>query len=191
MGMTTLRTDWTLAIFRRYLENVECRDEILSLLEQLMAERDELQKRQEHLRSLTLLADTKVTDADNLARRIEMEARSQAKAILAQADEQARQVFEEVKARALSDAQEEIRNIRSIVEKELDTVFKEQTARLRGQVVELTECFFKQMLIQAQESKQKLDLFREDMEKNLSTFPLSASKATEETNDIEVASTKP
>lgn len=186
--MTTLRTDWTLGVFRRYLENVECRDEILSLLEQLMAERDELQKRQEHLRSLTLLADAKVTDADNLARWIEMEARNQAKAILAQADEQAHQLFEEAKARALSDAQKEIRNIRSIVETELETVFKEQTAKLRGQVTELTECFFRQMLIQAQESKQKLELFREGMEINPPAFPLSASKAAEETNDAVVAS---
>ena len=186
--MTTLRTDWTIAIFRRYLENVENRDEILSLLEQLMAERDDLQKRQEHLNALTLLAETKVTDADTLAKRIEKEAQNHAKAILAQANEQAHQMFEEVKARALSDAQVEIRNIRSIVEKELDTVFKEQTTRLRGQVTELAECFFKQMLIQAQESKQKLDLFQEDMGKDLSSFTVSVSKAVDETNNIAIPS---
>ena len=137
--MAALRTNWTLAMFRRNLENVECRDEILFFLEQVMAERDELLKRQEHLHSLTQLAEAKVSDADDLAGRIEKEARGQAREILARADEQAHQMFEETKARALSEVQEEIRTIRSVAEKEFEAVVRGQTTRLRGQVKELAE----------------------------------------------------
>jgi len=173
--MAALRTNWTLAIFRRNLENVECRDEILFFLEQLMSERDELLKRQDHLQSLTQLAEMKVTDADALAGRIEKEAQGQASDILARADEQARQVFEETKARALSEVREEIRTIRSVAEKEFEAVVREQTARMRGQVKGLAERFFDQMLIEAQESKRQLDMFQADLDKNLSSFNLPGS----------------
>ncbi len=178
--MAPLRTNWTLAIFRRNLENVESRDEILFFLEQLMGERDELLKRQDHLQSLTQLAEMKVSDADQLAGRIEKEAQGQARDILARADEQARHALEETKARALSEVQEEIRTIRSVAEKEFEAVVREQTVRLRVQVKQFAEHFFDQMLIEAQEGKRQLDLLQADLEDNLSSFGLPGSVPDEE-----------
>ena len=77
-------------------------EQIVSFVNEIISERDTLLKRQEHLSSLTKLAERTVSEADNLAKRVKEEAEEQAKAeanaIVTKAEEQAQQIIEGKKA---------------------------------------------------------------------------------------------
>ncbi len=55
-------------------------DQVISLVKQLVSERDMLAQRQEHLSSLTRLYEKTISEADELAKQIKQEADEQAQA---------------------------------------------------------------------------------------------------------------
>jgi len=82
-------------LFGYTLKNVKDGERILTYMEKLAAERDILEERQQHLTSLTRLFEKAIYDADDLAAQIKKEAEEQARteagAILSQADEKIEQ----------------------------------------------------------------------------------------------------
>jgi vacuolar-type H+-ATPase subunit E/Vma4 len=165
--------DGALALFRHSLENVKGRDDILSFVEHLIFERDELAKRQEHLNSLARLMEKTVADADDVAAQIkkqaEEDAHGRAKNVVAEAEEQARQITEEAKAKALSQVQAEILAMKSDATRELEAILKEQAARMQAQAKEMSERMYLEMMSQAEECNRRLTLFQEELEKSLAS----------------------
>jgi hypothetical protein len=170
-----------LALFRPSLKKVEFGDEMLSLMEKLIAERDELLERQEHIHSMERLAIKTVSDADELAAQIkseaEADAQSQSKDVVRRAEDQARQILEEARARALADVDEEILAKRAAAETELQAMLKERRESLGVQLKALSEGLYQQMVTHAEDSKRLLDLFEKRLEENLSCALSPAGKA--------------
>jgi len=155
----------TMAMIRRSIEKVADRDEILSFIGQLVSERDDLLKRQEHLNSLARLMEKTVSDADDMAAQIKREAKGEAEAqvkeIMAQAEQNAKQVLEEAKLVAAA-TESEVRTIRENADKTLRSALEDQAARWREHVKQASERLYEQMLAQAEESKRRLDAFQEE-----------------------------
>jgi hypothetical protein len=164
----------TLAMVRHTLENVKGREEILSFVDHLISERDELAKRQEHLSSLARLMEKTVSDADDMAAQIkkqaEEEAQNKVKELVGQAEERARQIIEETRAKALSDAQSEVLAVKSGAVQDLEALFKEQISRMLAQTKETTEGLHLEIQRQADESSRRLESFQAEFEKSLSTL---------------------
>ncbi|GAI80905.1 unnamed protein product, partial [marine sediment metagenome] len=74
-------------------------EQVVAFVNEVISQRDMFLQRQEHLSSLTKLAERAVAEADNMAKQMSEEAAEQARAeatmIIAKAEEQAQQVIEE------------------------------------------------------------------------------------------------
>jgi hypothetical protein len=166
--------DGRLALFRHNLRSVEGGDQILAYVQELMAERDELAKRQEHLNSLARLVEKTVSDADDLAAQIRHEAEERAQArikdLTAQAESQARTFLEETRSKAMTDAESEVRALRAGAEQELDALIEEQTAALRGRAKEVADRLQEALLKEADESNRRLGQLQADLEKRLASL---------------------
>ena len=184
---TRTNANGSLDSFRRHLENVEGREEMLSIVQKLIDERDELARRQEHLHSLARLFEKTVSNADDLAGQIKKEAaesaESQAREILAQAEERSQHLLEEIKSQALLETQDEVSTIRASAEREIQAAFRQQAAVFQGQVKETAERLYREMLAQAEECSSRLSVFEAELEKNLSGLHIPAVR-TEDTESI-------
>jgi len=173
----------TIGLLRRRLENVEGREDILSLFEQLVSERDELAKRQEHLHSLARLVEKTVAEADDLVAQIKKEgeeaAQAKAKDIVTQAEAKAREIVEETRARAESETQKETRAMKAAAEKGLECLLKQQMSKLQAQMNDMAERLYNEMLAQADESKRRMDVLREDLGKSITSLWTAAGLAGE------------
>ena len=181
---------------RPSLENVEGKEEILSFLERFTGERDAMLKRQAHLNSLARLAEKMVSDAHSQAERIKSEAyetaQANAKGIMLQAEEQAQRIIEEAKRKAESPTGNEMFAIKNGAEEELKALVNEHAIRLRHQAKELGTCIYQQMLIEAEGTRRRLELFQADLEKRLSSLGTPAVQAAmqdDTTNTAEAAAT--
>jgi flagellar biosynthesis/type III secretory pathway protein FliH len=187
---TKKSSQWALDSFRRRLENVEGWKEIQRFVEQLVAERDELATRQEHLHSLARLFEKTVSDADDLAAQIRREAeetaQAQARDIVEQAEEKSRNLLEETRSQALLEAQDGVSAMRASAERELQASFKRQATEFQARVKEISERLHHEMLVQAEECTRRLTQFEGELEKSLS-FPLVPVTGQNATGSIEAA----
>jgi hypothetical protein len=172
--------DGRLALLRHNLQEMKGGDQILAYVQELIAERDDLAKRQDHLSSLARLMEKTVSDADDLAAQIRQEAEAKAqsriKEITAQAENQARLVLEETRSKAVTEAEDEVRALRTDAERELDALISEQTAALRAQAKEMSDRLYDAMLKEAEESNHRLGLLQADLEKKLGSLQLAGGK---------------
>lgn len=166
--MDTQNAAEMLAMFRPILAKVEFGNEMLSLVQKLIEERDQLLQSQEHLRSLGRLAEKTVYEADQMAAQIKKEAE-------AEALEKVQKIVEETRARALADA-----------ETELQGTLKQRREKLLSQVREQSEGLHRQMLTHAEESKRRLESLQTTLEESLSnvlvTLPGHACEPESEKN---------
>ncbi len=178
---TSMNITSTMAMIRHSLENVASRDEIMSFIQQLASERDELIRRQEHLASLARLVEKTVSDADDLAAQIKREAKveteTQVKEIMAQAEQNAKQILEEAKSVAAA-TENEVCAIRENAENTLHSALEEQAARWQEHVKQAADRFYEQMLAQAEESKRRLEEFQGDLGRALASAKATASPAS-------------
>ena len=169
------------ALFRPSLKKVEFGDEMLSLIEKLIAERDELLQQQEHIHSMERLVKKTVSDADEMAAQIKSEAEADAQSrrneIVKQGEEQAQKILEEARAKALAGVDEEIVAKRATAEAELHTTLKQQSESLGAQLKALSEELYQQMLTHAEDSRRLVEAFQKRLEGNLSCVP-GASQQT-------------
>ena len=95
--------------------------QVVSLINDLARERDELIERQEHLNSLTRLAERTVSEADTLAGEMKelakKEAGEEVERIIAEAHERAERLVQEKEAEAMATAQSRAEEIKTEAEK--------------------------------------------------------------------------
>ena len=110
-------------------------EEIASFLNELITERDRLIKQQEHLASLTKLAERTVAEADELVKQERKEAMDQAKteanAIVAKAKEQAEHILEEKRAEAVL-LEETAKRIQPELKDRARRLYRELRSQLEG-----------------------------------------------------------
>jgi hypothetical protein len=136
-------------------------DQVVDFVNVVTAERDLLKKYQEHLISLTKLAERTVEKADEIARQARKDALDQANAeadvLIARAQEQGRQIIEEKKAEAIIQASSAVDEVKAELKKQNDLILNEEKRRVRTEFKEMTESFYRNLGIQLECLKQKLD----------------------------------
>ena len=104
--------------------------QVVPFVNELISERDLLLQRVEHLSTLTKLAEKTIVEADRLAEEIKKEAvdeaKSEAEAILAKADEQAQQLVKEKRTEIITTATEEAEAIKTNAEREVELLIAQQ-----------------------------------------------------------------
>jgi cell division septum initiation protein DivIVA len=113
-------------------------DQVVSLVNDLARERDELTERQEHLRSLTMLAERTVCEANTLATEMKEQAKKEAdeevERILSEAHERGERLAQEREAEAIAAANTRSEQIKSEAEQlasEIMTDVEAQAAQAR------------------------------------------------------------
>jgi len=172
-----------LDLLRRSLEKVERKDEIVSLFEQVLGERDELAKRQEHIRSLERLVEMTVAAADDLSAQIRKEAennaQSQGEGILSEARATAQQIIEDARATAAAETKKALDDMQKATQLELQSMVGQQAAHLREQLAEISGRLYEEMVAQADETKRRIDSLQVGVEKRLSSPSTSPPPAGE------------
>jgi hypothetical protein len=146
--------------------------EVASFIDGLVEERDKLAQSQEHIASLTRLAETTVVEADNLATQIKTETAEQAKAestaITDKAREQARQMMEQKIAEAEETANERANVIKAKAEEEAVLLLENQKTKIRGELHNLVNQQFGYMLDELESLKRQAAAVQADFGNKLS-----------------------
>ena len=166
-------------LFGYTLKNVKDGERILTYMEKLAAERDILEERQQHLTSLTRLFEKAIYDADDLAAQIKKEAEEQARteagAILSQADEKIEQKMKEQRLETMKMAEAEAREIREKSSRELEVKLREKKTALQVLFKDYSTRLYNEMLAQTENFKKQAALLEVDIEKSLSDLCISES----------------
>ena len=121
MSETTVRQLWgrDFEIIKEGLAE----SQVVAFVTELMSERDMLTERQEHLLSLTKLAERTIAEADKLAedikREVEEEGKTKAATILAKAEQEAEEITEQKRAEILATANREAEAIKASAQHEV------------------------------------------------------------------------
>ena len=157
--------------FKRSKQGID-EKQIVSFVNDIIGERDTLLRRQEHLSSLTELAERMVSEADNISQKMKEEAVDKAKTevdtIITQAEEQARQMFEDKKAEASAKANEEAESIKANARKQAEYTLNEQTMKVQSDFNEIAQLLFSEHVSQLETLKQQVNVAQADFEQRLS-----------------------
>ncbi len=169
--------------------------QVASYIDELIKERDELAKSQDHIASLNRLAEMSVVEADKLAAQIKTEAAEQAKAesaaIIDKAKEQARQMSEKKIAEAVEIANEKANAIKAKAEEEAVLLLENQKNKIRGELRNLVNQQFGYMLEELESLKQQAAAVQADFGNKLSEPREENSTITVEIAEkIDAAATK-
>ena len=171
--------------FRRVKDGLD-EAQVLSFVNELISQRDILAKREEHLSSLTKLAEKTVAEADKLASGIKTEAMEQAKAeaaaITARAEEQAQQMIEEKRAEIVTIASKEAATIKSEAEREAGLLLEKQRKMIQPELSNFAHRLYSQLLSELESLKQQIAALEGEFEHKLSQSVEEASTVTAEDN---------
>lgn len=124
--------------------------QVEELVTELVTERDMLLERQEHLASLTKLAERSIAEADRLAQEIKEEAENDAKnkasAILAKAEQEAQELAERKKGEILSAANKEAKAIKDNAQKEVAHLVSQQQQQVQSELEEIAQSLHRRLL---------------------------------------------
>lgn len=130
--------------------------QVASFINELVSQRDTLLQREEHLTSLTKLAEKTVAEADELAAEIKREAMNQAKdetaAIIAKAEEQTQQIIEQKR----TDASEQAAVIKAEAERKAEFLLENERKRIQPELSNFVERLYSQLLSELERFKQQL-----------------------------------
>jgi len=145
--------------FKRAKDGLD-EEQIVSFVNELISERDTLLQRQEHLSSLSMLAERTIAEADNVARQVKEQAAEQAKAeadaIIAKAEEHTQQIFEEKKAEAIAVADEEVETIRANAQQEVALLREKETEKIQSELEGTAHRLYGELLSQLENLKQQV-----------------------------------
>jgi len=162
-------------------------EEVASFINELIGERNMLIEHQEHLSSLTKLAEKTVVGADGLAKQIQKEAADQAKAevsaIVAKAEEQAKQIIEEKRAEAVAMANREAEAIKVNAQQQAELLLKEKIKEIIPQLGDMAHRLYRELLSQLESLKQQVAVLEAEFEHKL-------SQLSEETSTVAVEGAK-
>jgi len=154
-------------------------EEVASFINELISERDMLIKHQEHLSSLTTLAERTVVEADNLAKQIQKETVDQAKAeantIVARAEEQAQKIIEEKGAEAVAMASREAEAITANAQQQAELLLAEKAKEISSQLRDMAHRLYRELLLQLESLRQEVEALKAEFEHRLSLLSQEAS----------------
>ncbi len=157
--------------------------QVAMFITELIGERDELLQRQDHLASLTKLAERTVAEADKLAadirKEIEEESQSQAAMIMAKAEKEAQELMEQKRAEILdvankeaqavrTGAQQEAEAIKAQAQQEVERLVSRQQQRVQEEVKEMAQKLHSQLLSGLKDVTEQAIALQADWESRLS-----------------------
>jgi hypothetical protein len=146
--------------------------QVASFVNELINERDLLIQRVEHFSTLTKLAEKTIIEADNLAEEIKKEAieeaKAEAKAIAAKADEQAKAMIEEKRTEIVNIATEEAEAIKANAEREAELLIEQQKGRIHPEIKDMAQRLYRELLSQLESLKQQVTASEIELEHKLS-----------------------
>lgn len=176
-------------------------EQVVSFVNELIGEREILIQRVEHLATLTKLAEKTVVEADRLAEGMKKEAVDQAKAeadaIVAKAEEQAQQVIEEKRTEIITMATKEVEAIKANAEREAELFIERQREKVQPEIRDTAQRLYRELLSQLEGLKQQVIALGLEFEHKLSqsaeqiTLSDSSEVSLEGAEDIPVESQQP
>ncbi len=152
-----------------------------AFIDELIRERDELAQSQNHIASLTKLAETTVVEADRLANKIKAEASEQAKAesaaIIDKAKEEAQQLAEKKQAEVLEITNKEANTVWAEAEREAAMLLENERKKIRDELHNVVNQQFDYLVEKLESLKQQAAAAQEDFENKMSQ-PMKESSAT-------------
>jgi len=146
--------------------------QVASFIDELTKERDKLAQSQDHIASLSRLAEMAVVEADKLATQVKTEAAEQAKAestaIIDKAKEQARQMAEQKIAEAVEIANEKANAIKAKAEEEAALLLENEKIKIRSELHNLVNQQFGYMLEELESLKKQAAAVQADFDNKLS-----------------------
>ena len=157
--------------------------QVTSFIDELIEERDKLAQSQEHIASLTRLAEMTVVESDRLATQVKTEATEQATAenaaIIDKAKEQARQMVENKLVEAEEIANERANAIKAKAEEEAALLLENQKKKIQDELRDLVKQQFGYLLEEMESLKQQAAAIQTDFDSNLSQPGEEQSTVTE------------
>ncbi len=148
--------------------------QILSLVQQLIDERESLLKRQEHLVSLSRLSEKTIAAADEVARQIKEEAKQQAdteaSTIINNAKSNADKILEERRIAAVGSAQREFLAVKAKYLQEFDTFSENSIDKFEARIKEVTHDISESMSSYTESLKEQFLAFQIELEQKLSAL---------------------
>ena len=156
--------------FRRVKNGLD-EDQVASFISELINQRDTLLQHEDHLTSLTKLAEKTVTEADRLAEEIKAEAREQSKAesatIIAKAEEQAQQRAEEKRSEIINSANDQAANIKSRAEQEAGLLLENKRKGVQSELSNFVHQLCSQLLSELEDFRQQIGALEVELEQKL------------------------
>ncbi len=147
-------------------------DQVVSFVNELVSEHDMLIQRQEHLSSLTKLAEKMVTEAEKLAEETRAEATDQAKAeaskIIAEADALAQKATEEKRTEIITKATTQAEAIKAEAERKAGLLLENQRKRIQPEISNFVHRLYNQLLSELESLKGQVIAAEEEFERKLS-----------------------
>jgi cell division initiation protein len=167
--------------------------EVVSFVDELMNKHEALLKRAEHLSSLTKLAEKTIVEADNVAQQVKSEAeeqaKSEAKTILSEAEEQAQKIIEEKRAEALARVNREVEAIKAKAQQQAETLLEEKTREIQPELRNNIKRLYGELLTQLDGLKEQVVALEKELEQKLSQPP-SETSTVEEADKVTVEASK-
>ena len=156
--------------FRRVKNGLD-EAQVASSINELISQRDKFGQHEEHLSSLTRLAEKTVTEADKLVEEIKTEAKEQAKAeasaIITKAEEQAQRIIEEKRTEIIDIATEQAEAIKTEAEREAELLLENQRKKIQPELSNLAHQLYSHLLSELESLKQQVVGLEEEFEHKL------------------------
>jgi len=167
----------------RKVKNGLDENQVIPFINELTRQRDMLLQRQDHLSSLTKLAEKTVAEADRLAEEIKAEviqqANTEAAGITASAEEQAKNLTEKIRAEAIAQANKEAAAIKTEAEQKSLFMLNSQRKNIQSELKNYVHQTCGQLLTKLENLKQELLKIEADFEQRLSEPTQVASSLPE------------
>ncbi len=177
--------------FRRVRNGLD-ETQVMSVINELISRRDTLIQREEHISSLSKLAEKTVTEADKLAAEIKTEAINQAKveaaAIMVEAEEKAQQMIEEKRAEIINIANEEALAIGAEAEREAELLLERQRESIQIELRNFIYQVRNQLVSELESLKQQAVALEAVFKDKLSQVTEETSTVTTEANEMRAES---
>ena len=145
-------------------------EQVVSFINELISQQDILLQHEEHLSSLTKLAEKTVTEADKLAEEIKAKATEQAKdeanAIIAREEEQAQQIIEEKRAEIMNIVTEKAAAIEAEAEREAELLLENQEKKIKHELGSFAHQLYSHLLSELESLKQQVVGLEEEFDHN-------------------------
>jgi len=156
--------------FRRVKNGLD-EAQVASSISELISQRDKFRQNEEHLSSLTKLAEKTVTEADELAEEIKTEAKEQAKteasAIITKAEEQAQRIIEEKRTEIINIATEQAEAIKTEANQEAELLLEDQKEKIQLELSNSGHQLYSHLLSELESLKQQVVGLEEGFEHKL------------------------